>query len=282
MSKFSGGRPRIGVTGPDEGGWPSWICIRLLLWLSGAQAVRLTPKRRRPREPWHALVIGGGADIHPSRYNEEILATIKTESKRVHRRWAQFTMSVILWLLRRVFSVVSTSRRQDIARDALEFVLLREAVEARMPVLGICRGGQLINVYFGGSLHQDISGFYVEKPNLRTLRPRKLVQIESGTTLARLLENRCTFVNSLHNQSVNVLGKGLRVSAREMNGVVQAIEHTDLPFVLGVQWHPEFLPLVRAQRRIFHFLTEAARVHQLTSQTGSLPPDLEIWNLAKS
>jgi len=272
-------KPNVGVTGPNAGGWPAWICTKYLLRLHGARAVRITPSRPHSIDELHGLIIGGGADIHPARYQEEILPTIKSESRNLHwGRRLNFLISVIIWLMRRLFSVTSTSRRQDLLRDSLEFHLLGGALERRMPVLGICRGGQLINVFFGGALHQDISGFYTEKPNLRTLRPRKLVHIEKGTTLSRLLGKTSIFVNSLHNQSVKTVGRDLRITARENNGVIQAIEHTQLPFMVGVQWHPEFLPLLSDQRRIFAWLSEAARAYQMRNQ-GTMPP---TWRFGTS
>lgn len=267
-------RPVIGVTGPDKGGWPSWICAAWLVRLSGGRAVRVSPSRPRSIDELDGLLIGGGADIDPSRYNETIMSTIKHESRGVRRgRRLQFLTAVVIWLARRLLSIQSTTGRQDKDRDDLEFGLLKAAVERRMPVLGICRGGQLINVYFGGRLFQDLGEFYVEKPNLRTIRPRKLVHVEEHSTLHRLLRKSNLFVNSLHSQSVKTLGEGLRVTAREMNGVIQAIEHTRLPFVLGVQWHPEFLFLQPEQRRLFRSLVDAARVVRFVQHLR--PPRLQ-------
>ena len=275
MAKARRGRPIIGITGPRTGGWPAWFCARTQIWLQGGRARRITPKSNFVEDTldlFDGLIIGGGADINPEMYGESIFKTIKTETRRVvgsRRRWRvrwplQFFVSVILWLIRRLFSVQMDLALRDKGRDDLEYSLIKAAVRRDMPVLGICRGGQMINVFFGGSLHQDISGFYVEKPNLRTVRARKKVNVVPGTELARITGRDKMRVNSLHHQSVNLLGSNLRVCAVEPNGVVQAIEHTQARFVLGVQWHPEFLPLHREQRRIFHHLVEAAKVHQLS------------------
>lgn len=273
-------RPRIGVTGPDKGGWPSWICTRLLLWWHGGRAVRLCPRAPARIDGLDALIIGGGADIDPSRYGQEILHSLKQESRTVRQgRVLHFLVAVILWLLRRLMSMPVSVAHQDLRRDELEFSLLKQALQNSLPVLGICRGGQVINVHFGGALYQDIAQFYTETPNLHTIRARKRILIEGGTTLFRLIGRSETRVNSLHHQSVRTLGKDLRVAAKEPNGVIQAIEHVQLPFVLGVQWHPEFLPMYREQRRIFRQLVNAAKVHQLGA-SGSYAPTTEAASRA--
>lgn len=254
--------PHIGVTGPNEGGWVAWWCTRFSVWLAGGIAVRITPKSQVSLEKINGLILGGGADIHPSRYKEELLRTIKQESRRAGKINLRFLVAIGLWLARKILAVKSSRATNDPERDELEFRLLKEAASRGMPVLGICRGGQLINVFWGGSLYQDIQSFYVEAPQLRTIRSRKLIHIEAGTTLSRILEKPQVKVNSLHDQCVKELGRDLRVAARESNGVIQAIEHRHLPFVVGVQWHPEFLPLNREQRRVFHHFVEAAKVHR--------------------
>lgn len=261
-------RPYIGVTGPNKGGHSAWLGTRLMIWLNGGRAIRITPKNPQSAHELNGLVIGGGADVHPARYKEHLLHEIKTESRRaLHLNFAFFA-SILIWLFRRSLSTYESRRKQDVERDNFEFEKLREAVVQGIPVLGICRGSQLINVYWGGTLYQNIQEFYVEQPNLRSVRPRKLIHVESGTVLARILDRSRAKVNSLHDQSVKDVAPQLRVSARESNGVVQAIEHKTLPFMLGVQWHPEFMPYRRDQRRVFHHLVEAARVQTSVSAEG--------------
>lgn len=262
MSKISwAGRPIIGVTGPDEGGDPAWYCTRLGIWLAGGKAVRITPKRGYKIQSLAGVILGGGADIDPVRYKQELLQTIKTESQKVRRFNLNFVISIGVWLMRRFLSVKSSRGSLDTKRDELEFALLKECLEQNLPVLGICRGGQLINVYFGGSLHQSITSFYTETPKLRTIRPRKKILLENETHLAKILNRGQTKVNSLHDQAVRDLGKDLKVAAREPNGVIQAIEHTTYPFLLGVQWHPEFLPQYKRQRAIFKALVQASSLN---------------------
>ncbi len=256
-------KPCIGITGPDEGGFAAWAAIRFMIWWNGGRARRITPSRPYTDCDLDALVLSGGADIDPSRYKEQLLQTLKQESKRVHKLSWSFFLSIVFWLVRKLLASPSSRGVKDKARDELEFSLLGEAVRARIPVLGICRGCQLINVYWGGSLYQQLDEFYVEQPKLRTMRPRKLVHIEGGSVLSRILEKARAKVNSLHDQSVKDVAKPIKVSARESNGVVQAIEHESYPFMVGVQWHPEFMPYRRDQRRLFHHLVEAAKVHKV-------------------
>src|SRR5687768_16444624 len=142
--------------------------------------------------------------------------------------------------------------------------LIDGAVRRRLPILGICRGNQLLNVYFGGSLHQDLNAFYVEDPETRTILPRKRLLVTTGTHLATGLScdpcpDGSVRVNALHRQAIHRLGNGLRAAARDRNGIVQAVEHESLPFVLGVQWHPEYLPQVRGQRALFQALVREAK-----------------------
>lgn len=260
-------RPVIGVTGPDRGGWISWICTRVLVTSAGGRPLRITPLKPSTIDRIDGLILGGGADIHPCHYKEEIFRTIQRETKRVRRLNFRFFLSIFLWLLREVFSVGVKEAEPNEPRDALEFGLISAAVERKIPVLGICRGEQLINIFFGGTLYQEIRDFYSQEPVLETHRARKWVNIEPGSCLEGIFQTTRARVNSLHHQSVKTLGKGLRVSARENSGIIQAIEHTELPFVLGLQWHPEFLPLHPRQRLVFYHLINAARKSDRANQT---------------
>ncbi|GHV43973.1 peptidase C26 [Synergistales bacterium] len=133
-------------------------------------------------------------------------------------------------------------------RDDLEIKLFENFYKARKPILGICRGLQLINVFFRGSLIQDIpkeaeaSG----KPYLNHTRNDAKneavhkVNTVSGTRLAGLLGDGFG-VNSLHHQATRRPGDGLLVSAYSEDGLIEGLEHSDYPFLIGVQWHPERL-----------------------------------------
>ena len=130
-----------------------------------------------------------------------------------------------------------------------------------LPVLGICRGAQMINVSRGGSLHRDIRQVYDGVGRRRTPLPQMTVMIESDSRLAALLGRTKARVNALHSQSVDRIGRGLKVVARDRQGIVQGLEAVGPDFLFGVQWHPEFLVFDRGQQRLFSRLVERARDH---------------------
>lgn len=218
-------RPLIGVTTSRRGGWRSYLMHSLALTRVGARAIRLVPGDHLPDEPLQGLVIGGGDDIGAEIYGGQVLPDV----------------------------------RIDPERDKMELGLLKAALPAQLPVLGICRGSQMINVALGGSLHTDIYAVYVQAPKMRTVLPRKTVSIEPDCRLDRILRCNPCQVNALHHQSVDRLGQGLRIAARDESGIVQAIESESAPFLLGVQWHPELLFWKKPHQRLFAALTAAAR-----------------------
>lgn len=249
-------RPVVGVTGPARGGTFPWVMTWLALWRAGARAVRITPATSVDRATLKGLVIGGGSDVAPDKYDEEL--------KDIPRKARQYPLRDIIWSVPQLLLRLLFSRKKkgdfglDPERDELEMDLCRFALDRNLPVLGICRGAQLLNVVLGGSLHQDTRMFYEETPNMRTVLPRKTILLTTGSRLHRILRADFCLVNSLHNQAINQLGEGLVVTAREPNSVVQGIEHTERPFTIGVQWHPEYLPQVRRQQRLFRELATVA------------------------
>src|SRR5688572_23354169 len=158
------------------------------------------------------LVLQGGSDVSPSTYGEAPLAP----------EWAG-----------------------DRLRDVYEIELVHEFVEAGKPVLGICRGAQLINVAFGGTLYQDIGTQLAESKVHVTdayERHRHEIRFEPGSGLAQLYRGvQRPTVSSIHHQSIKALGRGLRVEAwSEPDGLVEAIRANGKGYVFAVQWHPEF------------------------------------------
>jgi putative glutamine amidotransferase len=137
--------------------------------------------------------------------------------------------------------------RLDAARDTVELQLVRWAIADGMPVLGLCRGAQVINVAAGGSLYQDIPAqigtelqhdCYPTKGFTRTHLAHP-VALSAGSRLEAVLEQSSIDVNSMHHQSVKTLGDGLAITAVAPDGVVEAVEGTGEAFLVGVQWHPE-------------------------------------------
>lgn len=217
----------IGVTGPDRGGQLPWLLVRLALTWGGARAVRLTPRHPRRDLALDALVITGGHDIDPVLY---------ATAPQVRPRY-------------------------DAARDALESAAIDDALRQDLPLLGICRGAQLLNVRLGGSLFQELRSRRRHTGNRWTILPLKTLLVTAGSRLSALLGAPRVRINSLHNQAIDRLGAGLVVGGRDLDEIVQAIEAPDRAFVLGVQWHPEFLLYRADQRRLFTALIAAARAH---------------------
>ncbi len=128
-------------------------------------------------------------------------------------------------------------------RDSMEMELFKRAYERKMPILGICRGLQLINVALGGTLYQDInrqlpnSNGHISTYNIE--RGYHFIKIIDDTILYDVIGENKIRVNSQHHQSVKELGRDLRVNALAYDGVVEGIESTNGNFVLGVQFHPE-------------------------------------------
>lgn len=257
----AGKKPVVGVTGPDRGGLAAWLFTWYSVHKVGGRAVRIRPGHPRDIDALDALVIGGGADVHPSLYGEPLdfgLDAVRRRSRRGLRALLRALVYPLIVLVRRL---LSTKRRVggDTGRDELETRLIREALARGIPVLGICRGAQLLNVVCGGSLHQSLDDFYQETPNVRSIRPAKHVRIESDSRLAQVLGLEAATVNALHRQAIKEPGAGLRPVAFEATAVIQAIEHTEHSCVFGVQWHPEYMPQRTEQRRLFRAVVERAR-----------------------
>lgn len=218
-------KPRIGVTVSKRGGWRSLLMNRLALWRAGAAAVRFVAGDTISVDGLSGLIIGGGDDIGAELYGGTPVPDV----------------------------------RIDPERDRLELALLEKALAAGLPVLGICRGAQILNVHLGGTLHTDIHEIYQDAPKMRTVLPRKTVTLEADSHLAQVLHCNPCRVNALHHQSIDRLGSGLRVVGRDEAGVVQAVEAKGSVFLIGVQWHPELLVFSRSQQRLYRALIAAAR-----------------------
>ncbi len=155
----------------------------------------------------------------------------------------------------------------DALRDAAELTLARWALAADLPVLGICRGVQLLNVAAGGSLYQDLAAQLsaAGRHNFKLAetpweRPMHRVRLAAGSRLAGVFDADELMTNSFHHQAVKQPGGGFLVVARADDGVIEGIEDPARRFALGVQWHPEgmFATDLRS-RRLFAAFVAAAR-----------------------
>ncbi|MFJ3138478.1 gamma-glutamyl-gamma-aminobutyrate hydrolase family protein [Streptomyces sp. NPDC086843] len=219
------GRPLIGISTYAEPGvrWGAWQLDAALLpagyprlvQRAGGLAVMLPPDAPEHAEAAVArldgLVVAGGPDVEPVRYGAEPDPRTGPPAR---------------------------------ARDAWELALIRAALDRRVPLLGICRGMQLLNVALGGTLVQHIDG-HAEVPGTFGRHPVKPVP---GTRYADAVPEE-TSVPTYHHQAVDRLGTGLIPSAYAEDGTVEAVERPDGHWVVGVQWHPEMgedLRVVRA------------------------------------
>jgi putative glutamine amidotransferase len=150
------------------------------------------------------------------------------------------------------------------ARDTLEITLVQWAAQDDLPLLGVCRGNQVINVALGGTLIQDIPSL-VSAPLVHSHRPvtypsdGHTVHIDPDSRLADILGSTQLEVNTLHHQAVEQLAPGLCVTAHAPDGVVEGIEMRGKRFLVGVQWHPEIMFDDPHMQRIFSAFVEAAR-----------------------
>ena len=157
-----------------------------------------------------ALLLSGGPDINPKFYGEEPSGGLG---------------------------------EIDEGLDRMELAAARMALKKNLPIFAICRGIQVLNVSRGGTLYQDIPGQVQENINHSQKADKGInthsIRIEKETLLHRILGRKEIWVNGKHHQAVNHLASGLIVSARAVDGIVEAVEHPGKEFVLGVQWHPE-------------------------------------------
>lgn len=128
----------------------------------------------------------------------------------------------------------------NLLRDAAEPLLLRAFLAADKPVLGICRGIQVMNAVLGGDLYQDIKPFE-HLPHNDHWAKVHTVTVRRGTLLSCILGQDTVLVNSQHHQAVDRVAPGFTLAALSEDGIVEAIEKPDARFCLGVQWHPEWL-----------------------------------------
>ncbi|MEO0231935.1 MAG: gamma-glutamyl-gamma-aminobutyrate hydrolase family protein [candidate division WOR-3 bacterium] len=126
-------------------------------------------------------------------------------------------------------------------RDVFEIKLIRECFKRKIPVFGICRGCQVMNVAMGGSLIQDIKGKIEHYQSAPANEPTHTIIIEKGSILYEVFKKEKIMVNSFHHQAIKKVGKNLFVSAKAKDGIIEAIESKEHPFFLGVQFHIEYL-----------------------------------------
>jgi putative glutamine amidotransferase len=192
---------------------------------AGAKAEELTlisaaDARRVRADDFDGVLFAGGEDVDPEFYGEEK----KYENVAVNR-----------------------------ARDEFEFKLLDRSMDRRLPIFGICRGTQMINVKFGGTLYQDLASDAPtesehKQSGSRGATSHQVTLTDPESQLGGVFEGSCR-VNSLHHQAIKRLGHGLKVTAHSEDGLVEAVEAADGYPLLAVQWHPEELVAEHEEQR---------------------------------
>ena len=158
------------------------------------------------------------------------------------------------------------TEKPDAARERTDYAILDHAFAMGKPVLAICYGNQLLNVYRGGSLIQDIPSelpghLKHAKAEGEARDPEHAVRLESGTNLAKLAGGCEARINSSHHQSIRRAGSSLRITAHAPDGVIEGVEWTgDATWILGVQWHPERMEGDAFASALFRELAGAARL----------------------
>jgi len=159
------------------------------------------------------LVLSGGNDVNPIWYGEEPTTLLE--------------------------AVVDE-------RDAYELELIKMAEKMHLPILGICRGLQILNVAYGGSLFQDLSfspASIDHRQKARSHEPSHSVDIKKDSILHSIFQEEKIFTNSYHHQAIKTLGKGFTVSATSKDGIIEGIEKMGSTPIIAVQWHPEMMAL---------------------------------------
>jgi putative glutamine amidotransferase len=170
------------------------------------------------------------------------------------------------------------SEPPDDVRDELEMKLLAEALEADLPVLAICRGLQLFNVFYGGTLIQHLASADVHRVKALDEEPGRhpavhSIRVKPGAQLAEIVGAGEHEVNSRHHQAVDYVAPGLVVSAVAADGVIEGIEKPGAAFAVAVQWHPEDRVAVsEADRKLFEAF--ALAMAQRTAECGAVTHNL--------
>lgn len=232
-------RPVIGITKPVRGDLWAWWAMKLAVWLAGGYPVKVTARAPRDPQTIDGLIFGGGSDIYPKRYE----------------------------------GTPKPGYRYDLARGDMEASWAATARRHDLPALGVCRGAQMLNVFAGGTLHNDLTSYESVISSEGILEPlflRKPIEIRKGARLADIIGAGRICVNAIHKQAIERVGAGLRVVGREPNGIVQAIEDPNRDFWIGVQFHPELMIYRKPFLDLFRALVEAARARAAERATERL------------
>lgn len=218
----------IGISGPARRSLAHRL-ISFALRMHGARTHFIRPGAKVNVALLDGLVLSGGTHVHPSRYGQTPQVTANYDPRR----------------------------------DETDVHLLSKAEELNIPVLGICRGAQFINIFRGGSLCQNVTPLRKNTRHRPLLLPMQTVRLVSNSRLEQVMRQPVIGANRIHSQSIKKLGKHLRVVAVDNDLFVQAIENTRGQWLMGIQWHPEYLLYHGGHRRIFAHFVQAAEERKL-------------------
>jgi putative glutamine amidotransferase len=174
---------------------------------------------------YDGLIVCGGPDVDPALYREEVNGSVGIVPQR----------------------------------DQAEMALIEGYVKAGKPILGVCRGAQILNVYFGGTLHQHLSNAEIHTPGVPEVYIPHSAHAEQGSVLHALYGSDFS-INSHHHQAVKDLAPGLEVMGKSSDGIVEALRKPDERFLWAVQWHPERIWDIEASSaKLFQAFLEACR-----------------------
>ncbi|MDI9245928.1 gamma-glutamyl-gamma-aminobutyrate hydrolase family protein [Marinobacter sp. CHS3-4] len=218
----------IGISGPARRSLAHRL-ISFALRIQGARTHTIRPGSKVDVALLDGLVLSGGTHVHPSRYGQQPEVTANYDTRR----------------------------------DETDYRLLSHAEKLGLPVLGICRGAQFINIFRGGSLCQNVTPLRRHTRHRPLLLPLQTVRLVAGSRLINVMEEPVIGANRIHSQSIKKLGRHLQVVGLDKDWFVQAIENTTGQWLMGIQWHPEYLLYHRGHRRIFRHFVQAAEERKL-------------------
>ena len=227
-------KPKIGIPAVDKSAINNFGNYKNAVEAHGGEVCFLG-KNERIFGEIDGLLLPGGGDIHPDYFNQEWHPNIKYVNEK---------------------------------RDDLELSIFEEADRKDIPIFGICRGIQIMNVAMGGDLYQDIKTVYPKEalthPAVNRKDSKHTIEIASNSILFSLVGENVVEVNSAHHQALDVIGDGFVVTARSSDGIVEAIENPSRRFMIGVQYHPERMlsspDFKEHRRKLFEaFIKEASK-----------------------
>lgn len=242
--------PVIAVTGPNSGGTTAWLFTALGVKLAGGKPVRVVPEQFDDKLDYDGIIIGGGSDVHPDNVEHEDVPEVKRSLFLCFKENLFYPME---------FFTGWSKPTYDKARDKMEKLFIKYALYNNKPILGICRGHQLLNASLGGTMYESTLPLLKNKMRIRSPFPRKtVIYTQNDSLIAEIAGDDPIEVNAIHSQAVGKPADELEVTAKEEAGIAQVLEKKGSELVLGVQWHPEYLFYMKVHRNIFKWLVNKA------------------------